>query len=624
MTATAAPATPNSRSRTTAGSTDRPPQMTIPAMLRRTVERSGKRPALLHKVSGKWEPITYTELAANVVKLARGLIDLGLKPGDRVSLLAENRPEWAATDLALTSLGAVNVPLYSTLPPPQVEYIVADSESVALIVSNQKQLDKALEIRDRLPLLRHIISMDPPEKPAEGVLLFADVVRRGAADPNAESEVRRRSDAVRPDDLATIIYTSGTTGSPKGATLTHDNFTSNAQSVQALVEVGPEDLFLSFLPLSHVFERMAGHYLPLAAGSTVAYAESIFTVQANMVELKPTVMASVPRLYESIHSRVSDGIAKQSGKKRKMAEWALGVGWAYHGKRVCGQKPGLLTSLQYRLADRLVLQPLRARVTGDRLRFFISGGAPLPIKTAEFMTSVGLHILEGYGLTETSPVICVNRPEKTKLGTVGPPIPGVEVKIASDGEILSRGPHIMRGYFNKPDETAQAIDAEGWFHTGDIGVLDEEGYLKITDRKKDIIVLANGKNVAPQPIEAKVKASPLVANVVLFGDREPQIVALIVPDVDHLKQWARKQNLDTKDIPALLSTTQVKKLYRAEVDAMTKDLADFEKIRRVTLLPRDFSQETGELTPTLKIKRQVVAKNYEAEIRAMYGGKSEG
>jgi len=624
MSATATPAKPESRTRTTAGSTDRPPAMTIPQMFRRTVERVGDKPALLHKVAGDWVPISYRQLATSAGQLANGLIGLGIKAGDRVSLLSENRPEWAVTDLALTALGAVNVPLYSTLPPPQVEYIVADSESVALIVSNQKQLDKALEIRERLPLLRHIISMDAPEKPAEGVLLFADVVKQGAADPAWESAVRSRSDAVQPSDMATIIYTSGTTGSPKGAMLTHDNFVSNAQSVQSLVDVRIDDLFLSFLPLSHVFERMAGHYLPLTAGSTVAYAESIFTVQNNMVELKPTVMASVPRLYESIHSRVTDGIAKQPEKKRKMAEWALGIGWAFHSKRVRGQGAGLLTGLQYKLADRLVLQPLRARVTGDRLRFFISGGAPLPIKTAEFMTSVGLTILEGYGLTETSPVICVNRPEKTKLGTVGPPIPGVEVKIAADGEILSRGPHIMVGYFNKPDETTQAIDPEGWFHTGDIGVLDEEGYLKITDRKKDIIVLANGKNVAPQPIEAKVKASQLVANVVLFGDREPQIVALVVPDMDHLKQWARKQSLDTKDMPALLQTAQVKKLFRAEVDSMTKDLADFEKIRRITLLPKDFSQESGELTPTLKIKRQVVAKNYEAEIRAMYGGKSEG
>jgi long-chain acyl-CoA synthetase len=618
-----AAAPPESRARAhNAGSNHRPPEITIPEMFRSTVERSGDRSALLHKVDGKWQPITYRELQARVTHFANGLIRLGIAPGECVSLLSENRPEWAITDLALTSIGAINVPLYATLPPPQVEYIVADSQSVALIVSNQKQLEKALEIRKHLPLLRHLIVIDPPEKPVEGVLLFSEICEHGAV-ADAEQQVRRRAEAVRPTDLATIIYTSGTTGSPKGAVLTHDNFMSNAQSVQTLVEIRPDDLFLSFLPLSHVFERMAGHYLPLTAGSTVAYAESIFSVQNNMVELKPTVMASVPRLYESIHSRVLDGIAKQPAKKRKTAEWALRVGWAYHSKRVRGEQPDLLTALQYPLANKLVLQPLRERVTGDRLRFFISGGAPLPVKTAEFITGIGLHVLEGYGLTETSPVICVNRPEKTKIGTVGPPIPGVEVRIAPDGEILSRGPHIMRGYYNKPDETAQAIDSEGWFHTGDIGVLDEDGYLKITDRKKDIIVLANGKNVAPQPIEARVKASPLIANVVLFGDREPQIVALIVPDMDHLKQWARKQGLDTKDTEELLRHPQVKKLYRAEIEAMTKDLADFEKIRRFTLLPRDFSQERGELTPTLKIKRQVVAKHYENEIRALYGGKHE-
>jgi long-chain acyl-CoA synthetase len=369
---------------------------------------------------------------------------------------------------------------------------------------------------------------------------------------------------------------------------------------------------------------MAGHYLPLTSGSTVAYAESVFTVQGNMVEVKPTVMASVPRLYESIHSRTVDGIAKLPEKRRKTAEWAIKIGWDYHSKRVRGDRPGLLTAIQYRIADKLVLQPLREKVTGGKLRFFISGGAPLPVKTAEFITSTGLHVLEGYGLTETSPVICVNLPEKTKIGTVGPPIPGVEVHIAEDGEILSRGPHIMRGYFNKPSETEKAINPEGWFHTGDIGVIDADGYLKITDRKKDIIVLANGKNVAPQPIEAKVKASQYIASVVLFGDRQPQIVALIVPDMEHLKQWARKQSLDTKDIEALLKNPAVKKFFRDEVEANTKDLADFEKIRRFTLLPRDFSQERGEMTPTLKIKRQVVAKNYQAEVQSMYGGRGEG
>lgn len=624
MTATLSPATATTAERPVPPSGKRPPELTIPAMFRRTVERYGERTALQYKEGGKWLPITYAEMERQVIHLALGLAELGLAPGDRLALLAENRPEWAVTDLAVVSLGAVNVPLYATLPAPQVEYILADSGAQMLMVSGQKQLDKALEIRDRLPNLRCIISMDRLETLPEGVVNFADVIARGVAHPGGRAEFIRRSEGVRPADLATIIYTSGTTGEPKGAMLTHDNFTSNAQSVETFVEVGPDDLFLSFLPLSHVFERMAGHYLPLSAGSCVAYAESVFTVQSNMVEVRPTVMASVPRLYESIHSRLLDGIAKRPEKERKTAEWALRVGWEYHRRRVEGKSAGLLTSLQHMLADRLVLKKLREKVTGGRLRFFISGGAPLPVQTAEFITSMGLHILEGYGLTETSPVICVNRPAKTKIGTVGPPIPGVEVKIAEDGEILSRGPHIMLGYYNKPADTAQAIDPEGWFHTGDIGRLDEDGYLKITDRKKDIIVLANGKNVAPQPIEAKLKASPYIASVVLFGDREPQIVALVVPDKDHLKQWARKQGLDVKDEAALLKDAKVKKLFRDEIEAHSKDLADFEKVRRFTLLDQEFTQERGELTPTLKIKRQVVKKNYAAEIQAMYGGKNEG
>jgi len=623
MTATLQPAA-GSAKRGAPPSGERPPAITIPAMFRRTVERFGDRNSLLHKANGKWIPITYRELENQVVQLALGLAELGLGGGDRLALLAENRPEWAVTDLAVVSLGAVNVPLYATLPAPQVEYILADSGAQMLMVSGQKQLDKALEIRQRLPNLRCILTMDRLAEPVEGVVTYADAIARGAAHLKGREEFNRRAEAVRPSDLATIIYTSGTTGEPKGAMLTHDNFTSNAQSVETFVEVGPEDLFLSFLPLSHVFERMAGHYLPLSAGASVAYAESVFTVQSNMVEVRPTVMASVPRLYESIHSRLLDGIAKRPDKERKTAEWALRVGWEYYRKRVEGKSAGLLTTLQHLVADRLVLQKLREKVTGGRLRFFISGGAPLPIQTAEFITSMGLHILEGYGLTETSPVICVNRPAKTKIGTVGPPIPGVEVKIAADGEILSRGPHIMLGYYNKPGDTAQAIDPEGWFHTGDIGKIDEEGYLKITDRKKDILVLANGKNVAPQPIEAKLKASQYIGSVVLFGDREPQVVALLVPDMDHLKQWARKQGLEVKDEAALLKDAKVKKLYRDEIEANSKDLADFEKVRRFTLLAQEFTQERGELTPTLKIKRQVVKKNYAAEIQAMYGGKSEG
>ncbi len=600
----------------------RQPPLAIPVMFRRTAQAYPQKTALRHKTESGWSTITYAEFAQRVRNLALGLMDLGVAHGARVALISENRPEWAVADLAILSIGAVNVPLYTTLTPAQVRYIVRDSESVVLIVSGKKQLEKALKIRAELPALRHLVVIDAPEDLPEDVLTLEAVERRGAELPDGDAELTRRSEAVHPDDLASIIYTSGTTGDPKGAMLTHDNFMSNAQSAAPLFQVQENDLFLSFLPLSHVFERLAGHYFPLLVGATIAYAESVFTVQSNMVEMQPTIMASVPRLYEALESRIRDGIAKQPDGKRRMAEWALKVGWGYHSKRVRGETPGLISSLLYPLADRLVLAQLRQRITGGRLRYFISGGAPLPVTTAEYLTSMGLHLIEGYGLTETSPVICANLPKRTKLGTVGPPIPGVEVAIAEDGEILSRGPHIMRGYFGMPDATAQAINADGWFHTGDIGELDSEGYLKITGRKKDIIVLANGKNVAPQPIEAMVKASPYVANIVLFGDRQQQIVALVVPDLDHLRSWARKQDIPVKELEELVKLPQVKKLFKSEIDRLTEEVADFEKIRRFTLLTRDFSQERDEITPTLKIKRRVVAEHYAGEIAAMYGGKS--
>jgi long-chain acyl-CoA synthetase len=604
---------------------ERPPELTVPAMFHRTVARVPHKTALLHKEKDKgFLPLTYKELEDWVREYALGLLDLGVEPGDRVALLSENRPEWAVDDLAVLSIGAINVPMYSTLPPAQVEYVVSDAGAEILVVSNKKQLEKALEVRARLPLLKHVIVMDPPGELPEGVLSMADIRARGAARPDGAEELRRRAEAVKPHDLASIIYTSGTTGNPKGAVLTHDNFMSNAQSAAPLFEIRENDLFLSFLPLSHVFERLAGYYFPLLVGATIAYAESVFTVQSNMVELKPTVMASVPRLYESLESRIREGIAKQPEKKRKFAEWAVKIGWDYNSKRVAGESPGLLTMILYPLADSKVLAPLRERVTGGKLRFFISGGAPLPVETAKFLTSLGLQVIEGYGLTETSPVICANLPSKTKLGTVGPPIPGVEVRIAEDGEVLSRGPHIMHGYYNNPEATTSAIDAEGWFHTGDVGELDEDGFLKITDRKKDILVLANGKKVAPQPIEAKLKASPYIANAVLFGDKQPQVVALVVPEMDHLKSWAREQKIETEELQELVGDARVKKLYRDEIERLTRDLADFEKIRRFTLLAQDFTQDRDEMTPTLKIKRRVVAEHYAGDIQKMYGGRSEG
>lgn len=617
-----APAAARETRRRTAGSlSGRPPELTVPRMLMATVERLPEHTVQLHKVEKQWRATTYRELGRQVRDLALGLVELGVQRGERVALLSENRPEWAVADLAILAAGAVNVPLYSTLPALQAEYILANSEARVAICSGAKQLAKVLEVRERLPALQHVLVMDPPVEVPEGVLSLGEVAQRGAATPEAETAYRRLAEAVQPRDRASIIYTSGTTGNPKGAVLTHDNFMSNAQSVAVLFQADASDTFLSFLPLSHVFERLAGHYFPLLVGATIAYAESIFAVQTNMTEVKPTVMASVPRLYEALDSRIRDGIARQPERKRRFVEWAVKVGWEYYSRRIRGEAPPLLARLQYPLAESKVLRPLRERVTGGRMRLFISGGAPLPMAAAEFLTSLGLHITEGYGLTETSPVICANRPGRTKLGTVGPPIVGVEVAIADDGEILSRGPHIMEGYFRNPQATAEAIDAEGWFHTGDLGELDEEGYLRITGRKKDILVLANGKNVAPQNIETALKASPYIANVVLFGDRQPQVVALIVPDFEHLRAWARAQGLEAGEPEALIAEEKVRRLIRAEIDRLTPHLADFEQVRRFTLLPQDFSQERNEVTPTLKIRRMVVAENYAAQIQAMYGAR---
>jgi long-chain acyl-CoA synthetase len=589
-------------------------------LFQESVARHGDQAALLHKEGGAYRARTYRELAEQVRSLALGLERLGVTTGERVALLAANAPEWAITDLATLSLGAVTVPLYTTLPGAQVKYILADSGACVILVDDEKQWRKVAAVRESLPELRHIIMIAPrpAEAAGEGVLAFADVLESGRATGLPEAEWERRWRAVSSEDLASIIYTSGTTGDPKGAMLTHGNFASNAQAAAQLIEIGPGDTFLSFLPLSHVFERLGGHFLPLSRGASIAYAESLFTVQQNMLEVRPTIMMSVPRLYESMQSRILDTVAKASPLRQRLFHWGLRVGRAAVDREQAGQSIGLLLALQRTLADRLVAAKVRAR-TGGRIRYFVSGGAPLPRATAEFFAALGLTILEGYGLTETSPVITVNRPGQIRFGTVGPPIPGVEVKIAGDGEILTRGPHVMAGYFNKPEATAEAIDPDGWFHTGDIGEFDAHGSLRITDRKKDILVLANGKNVAPQPIEAALKASPYIAEIVLLGDRQATVTALVVPAFDRLRAFARDRGLP-EEPAALTKEAEVRRLLKTEIDRHSTHLADFERVKRFTVLDREFSIDGGELTPTLKLKRRVIAEKYADAIAGLYRG----
>ena len=592
-------------------------RITINQMVQNTIQQYGSKTALSHKVDKKYQDISYATLAERIKDFCLGLTELGLQKGDRVALLSENRPEWAITDLATLAGGGVTVPMFSTLTSAQVEYIVRDSGAKILCVSSERQLQKIKDWDANVPTnIQHIVIFDDLQD--DSVRTFDQVCELGQQVENGDQVYQQASDAVGPDDLASIIYTSGTTGDPKGAMLTHSNFMSNAQAATEVVTIGPDDVFLSFLPLSHVFERMGGHYLPLSGGATIAYAESLFTIRQDMQEVRPTIMMSVPRLYEGMHERIIRSVKEGSSTKQKIFHWSVGVGAKVSQAIQRKRKPNPILSLKASIANKLVFQKLKA-VTGGRLRFFVSGGAPLSKAIAEFFHAAGILILEGYGLTETSPVISVNQPDRWKFGTVGPIVPGVEVKIAEDGEILSRGPHIMQGYFNKPSDTAEAIDADGWFHTGDIGEIDEEGFLAITDRKKNILVLSNGKNVAPQPIENQLKQSPYISEIMLLGDQHKSVAALIVPSLDEIKEYAKEQQLETGDMAALLQTQEIQRLIRGEINQYSSDLADFERVRMFTLMAEEFSEESGEMTPTLKLKRSVVMENHKAAIEQMYG-----
>jgi long-chain acyl-CoA synthetase len=586
-------------------------------MVQNTIGQHGSKTALSHKVDKVYQDISYATLAERIKHFCLGLTELGMQKGDRVALLSENRPEWAITDLATLAGGGVTVPMFSTLTSAQVEYIVRDSGAKILCVSSERQLQKIKDWDTNVPTgLQHIVIFD--ELQDDSVRTFDQVCELGQQVENGDQAYQQASDAVEPDDLASIIYTSGTTGDPKGAMLTHSNFMSNVQAATGVVTITPDDIFLSFLPLSHVFERMGGHYLPLSSGATIAYAESLFTIRQDMQDVRPTIMMSVPRLYEGMHERILRSVKEGSPTKQKIFHWSVGVGSKVSQAIQQKKKPSPILSLKASVANKLVFEKLKA-VTGGRLRFFVSGGAPLSKAIAEFFHAAGILILEGYGLTETSPVICVNRPNQWKFGTVGPMIPGIEMKIAEDGEILSRGPHIMQGYFNKPSDTAEAIDPDGWFHTGDIGEVDEEGFLTITDRKKNILVLSNGKNVAPQPIENQLKQSPYISEIMLLGDQRSIVTALIVPSFDEIKEYAKEQQLETGDMAALLQTQEIQRLIRGEINQYSTDFADFERVRMFTLLEEEFTQESEEMTPTLKLKRQVIMEKHKEAIEQMYG-----
>lgn len=587
---------------------------TLSQLFLNSVKSYPKDNLMLYKEKGRYVPISTDEFANRVKQVALGLKDLGLEAGDKLIILSENRPEWTITDLASLCLGAITVPIYTSLVPDQVKYIIDNSDAKIVVYSDPEQGEKIEAVRNELGKVSHYITF--ASEAAEGVLTLNQIKERGEEivqdNPDLFESIALK---VQADNVASIIYTSGTTGVPKGVMLTHRNFLSNIKTAADILPFSEKDTVLSFLPLSHVLERMVS-FTYLFKGCSIGYAESIETVAENLLEICPHIMVSVPRVFEKIYSKIMDNVLSSSFLKKKIFFWALNVGKKYGRKKVLNQPISKTLQIKRNLAHKLVFSKIIER-TGGRVRFFVSGGAPLARDIAEFFYAMGLVVLEGYGLTETSPVISVNTFENMKFGTVGKPIPGVEVKVAEDGEILTKGSNVMKGYYKMEAETQETFDGE-WLRTGDIGHLDEEGFLVITDRKKDIIVTAGGKNVAPQPIENLLKTNPYISNATVVGDKRKFISALIIPNFEKLEEYAKINNLKFEDVEDLIKNETVINFMQSEVERTTPGLSSYEKIKKIALLNRDFEIEKGEITPTLKVKRNIIEQKYKDLIDNFY------
>ena len=590
------------------------PAGTLADLFLQAVDRYPAAPAFQSFAGpGRLESLDHTQALERVKAVAVALDALGVERGDRVAIMSENRPEWAMTDYACLCSSVIGVPIYPSLLAHQVGYLLQDSGATWIFVSSPDQLQKAVEAREECGHEVRIVVFDPPSGDLpDGVLSWDALLDRGRSEGWEDEAFRARAAEPSPKDVATILYTSGTTGDPKGVMLTHDNIYSNVMACSDVLDIDSEDTTASFLPLSHILQRMVD-YLFFHVGCVIAYPRSIQTVVEDLPVIRPTVAVSVPRLYEKIYNSVMDA----DGLKKKLINWAVGVADEVAELRLAGTEPRGLLALQYRLADRLVFSKVKKAV-GGRLQFFVSGGGPLAPALNRFFYSIGLTILEGYGLTETSPVTNVNTVEDFRIGTVGKPVPGTEVRIADDGEILIRGRQVMKGYYENPEATAQAIDEDGWFRTGDIGFIDADGFLGITDRKKDIIVTAGGKNVAPQPVENRLKSNPYVEQAVMVGDERKFVSLLVVPAFEPLERWAREQGLAWEDRKELVALPQVVTFIEAQVQKGLEGLASYETPKKVALLAEEFTQENGALTPTLKIKRRVVQEQFEDVIDGLY------
>jgi long-chain acyl-CoA synthetase len=587
---------------------------TVSQIVLKAIESYDKQDLMLYKQEGKYISFSSRDFADTVKHFSLGLGELGLEAGEKLAIFSENRPEWVMTNCANMCSGGISVPIYTTLSPEQIQFIIEDSDTKIVVFSSPELWEKLKDIRHSLTNVTHYVTFGA-EAP-EGVLTFHDVMERGKKRAEAEPErFVNKALSIKPDDLACIIYTSGTTGSPKGVMLTHGNLASNLKAVCQIIVFTEKDTSLSWLPLSHSFE----HLVTMAyihKGVTVAFAERPETIIDNLAEIRPHLLTSVPRLYEKFYAGIMENVLNSSPLKRKIFFWALKTGKKHSQKKLTSQKISSFLEWKRKMAHKLVFSKIIAK-TGGKLRIMISGAAPLSKSIAEFFGAIGMIILEGYGLTETSPAISLNTFENVKFGTVGKPVPGVEVKIAADGEILAKGPNIMKGYYKKETETAEVFDGE-WFKTGDIGFVDEDGFITITDRKKDIIVTAGGKNVAPQNIENLLKTNPYIVNVMVLGDRRKFISALIVPEFEKLETFAKENSIDHTGREDLLQNARIKKMMEEQIESSTRNLAQYEKIKKFALLDRDFTIDEGELTPTLKVKRNIVERRYAELIDSLY------
>lgn len=587
---------------------------TLPEILLNSLQAHQKEIQMMYKEGEEYTTLSSQEFSDRIKWIALFLQNLGVKPGDKIILLAENGPEWVITDLAILCSGGVTVPIYTTLLPEQIKYIINDSDAEIIFCSDRFLWEKIKAVRPDLEKVKHYFTFHDNQDP--DILSLSQILEQGkGVEAKNPDRFEKSALQVHPNDLASIIYTSGTTGTPKGVMLTHSNFTSNVKTVCSLLDLRETDTVFSFLPLSHVFERTVT-FGYIHEGCSIGYAGSIDTIADDIYRIKPHAFASVPRLFEKIYAKIMDGVLTGSPIKRSIFFWALKTGKACSKKKLAKQALSRWLRTKRSIADRLVFSKIIDRI-GGRVRFCVSAAAPLTKDIAEFFHAVGLVILEGYGLTETSPCNTINTMENLKFGTVGKPIPEVKIRIAEDGEILTQGPNVMQGYYKKSDWTDEVLQND-WFYTGDIGFIDPEGYLVITDRKKDLIITSGGKNTAPQPTENLLRMSPYIANAVVIGDRRKFLSALIVPDFTKIKEYAQSHSISYSGLKDLVKNSRIIKFIEAEVEKHTNKLSAFEKIKKLALLDRDFEIEKNELTPTLKVKRNIIAQKYSTLIESFY------